>query len=144
MDYTVILRIVVVSPPAGYIFFLEDDKGNPNSITESTGEDITFDFDAIAKENRRIGAPNFTGPFARGTPSKRFFYINIGEAGQENPSWDRRAKIWISDVSWSTIKKVASDPNKVLMARYMGTSEHGGPNCATCELLDDGRGVAPR
>jgi len=141
MDYPITLRIVAVSPAEGWYYWLEDDKGNAISVTKATGDDITFDFDGVVKENRRGGAPNFTGPFAAGTPSKRFIYINMGHSPGQI---ERRAKIWFSDVTWSTVKKVSGKPDKVLMARYMGTSERGGPNCATCELLDDGWVVAQR
>ena len=77
MEYKIPMRIVVVSPPAGVNFSLENN-GNLVSVTRSTGEDITFDFHAIVKPQRNTGVPNFTGAFARGTPSKRFFYVNIG------------------------------------------------------------------
>jgi hypothetical protein len=137
MEYKVPLRIVVVDPPEDVYFCLADDEGNLVSVTRSTGADITFDFEAIVKANRRTGAPNFTGPFASGTPSKRFFYVNIGKsAGQEDSPWERRAKIWISDISWETVKEVASHPNKVLIARYMGKDKEGGPKCASIDLLD--------
>ncbi len=148
MEYKIPMRIVVVSPPVGVNFSLENN-GELVSVTQSTGEDIMFDFHAVVKPQRNTGAPNFTGPFARGTPSKRFFYVNIGElAGQPDCEWCRRAKIWIStgypkslnqeEVTWQIIKKVSKNPNKVLMARYMGTGDDGGPSCATSELIDGG------
>ena len=60
----------------------------------STGDDIVFEFQTIVKPNQRTKKPNFTGPFTRGTPSKRFFYINIGQsAGQKDTPWQRRAKV---------------------------------------------------
>ena len=97
MKYKLALRIVVVSPPVGVNFSLENDKGNLVSITQSTGKDITFDFDTVVKAHRNTGTPNFTGAFARGTPSKRFFYVNIGKlADQADCEWERRVKIWIS------------------------------------------------
>ena len=138
MEYRVSLRIVIVNPPENVNFCLVDDADNPVSVIRSTGADISLDFEAIVKPNRRTGAPDFTGAFARGTPSKRFLYVNIGRlADQPDSPWDRRAKIWISDVSWETVKEVASDPNKVLIARYMGKGEDGSPSCATRDLLDD-------
>ncbi len=154
MDYRIPMRIVVVSPPVGVNFSLENN-GNLVSVTQPTGSDITFDFDAVVKEHRNTGIPNFTGAFARGTPSKRFFYINIGEsAGQADCPCSRRAKIWIStgypkfnlqeEVTWQMVKEASQNPNKVLMARYMGTDEEGGPSCASIELLDGGWIVADR
>ena len=137
MEYRVPLRIVIVNPPEDVNFCLADDEDNLVSVTRSTGADISLDFEVIVKPNRRTGAPNFTGPFAKGTPSKRFFYVNIGKtAGQPDSPWERRAKIGISDVSWETVKEVASDPNRVLIARYMGKDKDGGPSCAIRELLD--------
>ena len=119
------------------------------------GEDIAFDFDAVVKPQRNTGVPNFTGAFARGTPSKRFFYVNIGElAGQPDCELSRRAKIWIStgypkshlqeEMTWQMVKEVCQNPNKVLMARYMGTDKDGGPSCATVELIDGGWIIADR
>ena len=148
MEYKIPMRIVVVSPPVGVNFSL-DNNGELVSVTQSTGEDIMFDFHAVVKPQRNTGVPNFTGPFARGTPSKRFFYVNIGElAGQPESEWCRRAKIWIStgypkslnqeEVTWQIVKEVSENPNKVLMARYMGTGDDGGPSCATTELIDGG------
>ena len=155
MEYKLALRIVVVSPPVGVNFSLENDKGNLVSITQSTGKDITFDFDTVVKAHRNTGTPNFTGAFARGTPSKRFFYVNIGKlADQADCEWERRVKIWISsgypkfniqkEVTWQIVKEVSQNPNKVLMTRYMGTDKDGAPSCATCTLIDGGWVVAER
>jgi hypothetical protein len=144
-EYKVSLRIVAVKPPVGYKFWMQDDKGNKINLTQSKGEDITFDFEASVKENRNTGELNFSGPFAKGTSSSRFFYVN---------NEGRRAKIWISGgtkayvvpspITWKMVKEVASDSSKVLMARYWGTGRDGGPNCATCELIDGGWVVASR
>ena len=84
MEYQVTLRIVLLKPPNGVLYCLQDDNGRFVSTTMSTGDDIVFEFQAVVKPNQRTKKPNFTGPFARGTPSKRFFYINIGQsAGQK-------------------------------------------------------------
>ena len=154
MEYKIPMRIVVVNPPVGVNFSLENN-GKLVSVTHSTGDDIAFDFDAVVKPQRNKRFPNFTGPFARGTPSKRFFYINIGEmAGQADCEWSRRAKIWISsgypkfnvqeEVTWQMVQEVSQNPNKVLMARYMGKDEEGGPSCASIGLIDGGWIIADR
>ena len=63
MEYKVPLRIIIVDPPEGVDYCLEDDEENLVSVTRSTGADISLDLEAIVIPNRRSGAPNFTGPF---------------------------------------------------------------------------------
>ena len=139
MEYILKLRIVAVKPPVGFWFWLKDDKVNNFSITESKGEDITFDFDVIVKENKKNGSPNFTGSFASGTAYERFFYINYGKVASQ---MEGRAKLWISGkyikspVDWKIIKEVASDPNKLLMAKYIASGKDGKPASATVDLID--------
>jgi hypothetical protein len=83
MEYQATLRIVLLNPPNGVLYCLEDDNERFVSATMSTGDDIVFEFQTVVKPNQRTKKPNITAPFARGTPSKRFFYINIGQsAGQ--------------------------------------------------------------
>ena len=85
MECQVTLRIVLLKPPNGVLYCLQDDNGRLVSTTMSTGDVIVFEFQTIVKPNQRTKKPNFTGPFARGAPSKRFFYINIGQsAGQKD------------------------------------------------------------
>lgn len=137
------LRIIIVNPPESVAFSLEDNKGNLIAATLSTGDDIILDFEATVRPDRTSGDPNFTGPFARGTPAKRFFYVNIGKrAGQPDSIWNRRAKVPIKDVTWDTIETVTADPGKVLMARYQGTDKKGEPGCATVPLLGGGWVIA--
>ena len=94
MEYQVILRIVLLNPPNGVLYCLEDDNERFVFATMSIGDDIVFEFQTVVKPNQRTKKPNFTGPFARGTPSKRFFYINIDQsAGQKDTPWQRRAKV---------------------------------------------------
>ena len=97
MEYQVILRIVLLNPPNGVLYCLEGDNERFVFATMSTGDDIVFEFQTVVKPNQQTKNPNFTGPFARGIPSKRFFNINIGQsAGQKDTPWQRRAKVWIS------------------------------------------------
>jgi len=139
MEYKLRLRIVAIKPPIGFWFWLEDKKGNILSATESKGEDIAFDFDVIVRENAKTGSPNFAGQFASGTPSERFFYINSGKVANK---MEGRAKIWIvgkyirPPISWEIIKEVSSNPNKMLVAKYMAAGKDGKPACASVELED--------
>lgn len=141
MEYKLKLRIIAVKPPIGFWFWLEDKEGNIFSATESKGEDIPFDFDVIVKENARAGSPNFTGQFASGTPSERFFHINNSKVGGQ---MERRAKIWITGkhveppISWEAIKEASSSPDKMLVAKYMATDKDGKPACASVKLIGDG------
>ncbi len=139
MEYMLKLRIVAVNPPVGFWFWLKDDKGNNFSITESKGEDIAFDFDVVVKENKKNSSPNFTGSFTSGIADERFFYVNYGKiAGQ----MEGRAKIWISGkhikspIDWKIIKEIASDPNKLLIAKYKASGKDGKPVGATVDLID--------
>ena len=42
------------------------------------------------------------------------------------------------------VKEEYQNPKKVLMARYVGTDEEGGPSCASIGLMDGGWVVADR
>ena len=106
----------------------------------STGNDIVFELQTAVKPNQQTKKPNFTCPFAQGTPSKRFFYINIGQlAGQKDTPWQRRAKVWINgwpksikprpkEITWHMVNEVATNPNTVLMTKYQGMADDGSPS----------------
>lgn len=140
MEYQVILRIVLLNSPHGVLYCLQDDNGRFVSATMSTGNDIVFEFQTVVKPNQQTKNPNFTCPFARGTPSKRFFYINIGQlAGQKDTPWQRRAKVWINgwpksvkprpeEITWQMVNEVAINPNTVLMTKYQGMADDGSPS----------------
>jgi len=140
MEYQVTLRIVLLNPPNGVLYCLEDDNERFVFATMSTGDDIVFEFQTVVKPNQRTKKPNFTGPFARGIPSKRFFYINIGQlAGQKDTPWQRRAKVWISgwpkyvkpppkEITWQMVHEAATNSGKVLMTRYQGMADDGSPS----------------
>ena len=85
-EYRVTLRVVLLAPPRDILYCLEDNQGSFVSTTKSTGDDIRFDFSAVVKPNQRSKKPNFTGPFCRGTPAKRFFYINWSVRGTSRHS----------------------------------------------------------
>ena len=140
MEYQVTLLIVLLNPPNGMLYCLQNDNGRFIFTTMSTGDDIVFEFQTVVKPNQRTKKPNFTGPFAQGAPGKRFFYINIGQlAGQKDTPWQRRAKVWINgwpryvkpspkEITWQMVHEVATDPGKVLMTRYQGMADDGSPS----------------
>ena len=140
MEYQVPLLIVLLNPPNGVLYCLQNDNGRFIFTTMSTGDDIVFEFQTVVKPNQRTKKPNFTGSFAQGAPGKRFFYINIGQlAGQKDTPWQRRAKIWINgwpryvklspkEITWQMVHEVATDPSKMLMTRYQGMADDGSPS----------------
>ncbi|WP_397570921.1 DUF5990 family protein [Schlesneria sp. T3-172] len=134
-DSEVRLRIILIAPPAGVEFGVQDGKGNDYTtiqIQRSKGDDLTFQITATIKDNREDGLPNFLGRLMQGPATERFDYIDIGKlAGQTDSPWDRRIKVPLKGITWDMIEKAAKDPKLVLEARLPGTAKDGGPSCAT-------------
>ena len=132
------IRIVLESPPTGVDFGLQHGKGNDYRTIQtqrSEGGDLAFEASVTVKDDPASGPPNLLGPLAQGPKDGRFIYIDVGKlAGQRDGVWERRIKVPLSGISWSTIEKVAADPDLVLEARLPGTGRDGGPNCATVKL----------
>ena len=127
------LRIVLIAPPSGVDFGVQEGKGNDYKTIDkqrSKDADLTFEFTVTVKDNRDDGLPNFLGPLTHGPTTGRFIYINIGKsAGQFDSCWDRRLKIPLGGITWEMIEKAAM--NMSLEARLPGTGKDGGPSCAT-------------
>ena len=132
------LRIILVTPPAGVDFGVQDGKGNDYKTIQkqrSKGADLTFEFTATSKDNRDDGLPNFLGTLMQGPVAERF--VDIGKlAGQTDSCWDRRIKVPLGGITWDMIEKVSKDPVLVLEARLPGTGKDGGPSCATVKPTD--------
>jgi hypothetical protein len=77
------------------------------------------------------GKTNFLGPFAKGTPAERFFYLSWGV---KNPfgtlTMFRRAKIHLSHLQWPEVK-AAIDSGRQLSVTISMTDKRGGPRCAS-------------
>ena len=127
------LRIVLVAPPAGVDFGVQEGKGNDYTTIHkqrSKDADLTFEFTVTVKDNREDSLPNFLGPLAQGPTAGRFIYINIGKsAGQFDSCWDRRIKVPLGGITWDMIEKAST--KLVLEAQLPGTGKDGGPSCAT-------------
>src|SRR4028119_702213 len=84
------------------------------------------------------GQPNFLGPYAHGTPDKRFLYLCWGERLGEREgeaqggSWEgfRRAKVHLSLLSWEWIL-AALESGRALKAVVEMTDDRGGPMCGS-------------
>ncbi|TNV71590.1 hypothetical protein FGO68_gene15034 [Halteria grandinella] len=132
------LRIVLVDPPPGVDFGVQEGKGNDYTTIQkqrSKGADLTFEFTVTVKDNRDDGLPNFLGPLTHGPTTGRFIYIDIGTyAGQLDSCWDRRLKIPLGGITWEMIEKASTQ--MLVEARLPGTGKDGGPSCATVQPID--------
>jgi hypothetical protein len=94
---------------------------------------MTFEFE-VRLGRRPDGTPNFLGPFAQGPPDARFVYINAGTlAGQPGSRWTRRAKVPLTDITWTLIER-AQAAGSPIEAAIAGRAGDGGPVCATVPL----------
>lgn len=139
-EFVVPLRIVLVEPPTGVDFGIQEGKGNDYktiAVQRSKVGNLTLECTIQAKGNRSDGPPNFVGALSQGPPSGRFLYIDIGKsAGQFDSGWQRRIKIPLEGITWEMIDSVLDTPKRWLQATIPGTGRDGGPNCATVKPLD--------
>src|SRR6266550_6566994 len=123
------LRITVLHPPPGVTFRVQRGKSELVEPDRVDNDAISFEFTVRLGARERGKSPNFLGPFAQGTPSSRFVYVNSGTyAGQKDTLWSRRAKIPLAGISWSLIQKSRGG---VLETKIEGTGSDGGPVCAS-------------
>ena len=130
------MRIVVVDPPPDVAFALQRGRAELVAASRSTGAPLAFTFSVRA----RMGGPkpgvNLLGPFAQGTPDKRFVYVNSGTfAGDATSCWSRRAKVSLTAVTADLVRAAAARSNACLEATIPGRADDGGPSCATVPLL---------
>jgi hypothetical protein len=136
------LRITVMHPPRGVTVRLQQGKAELVPPARILDESLSFDLTVKVIEQREE-PPNFRGPFVQGPPAKRFVYINSGtRAGQVDSCWTRRAKVFLTGITWELIDRALAQPGTVLEARFTGTICDGGPACATVPLLENGWQVA--
>lgn len=134
------LRIILVSPPPGVDFGIQEGKGNDYttiSVQRSKVGNLALECTINRKGDRQDGPPNFAGAVAQGPPSGRFIYIDIGKsAGQFDSCWQRRIKIPLEGITWEMIDSVLEKPNRIIEATIPGTGKDGGPICATVRPID--------
>ena len=134
------LRIILVSPPPGVDFGIQEGKGNDYttiSVQRSKVGNLALECTINLKGDRPDGPPIFAGAVAQGPPSGRFIYIDIGKsAGQFDSCWQRRIKIPLEGITWEMIDSVLEKPNRIIEATIPGTGKDGGPICATVRPID--------
>lgn len=139
-EIAVPLRIVLVDPPPGVDFGIQEGKGNDYktiAVQRSKADNLRLDCTISVKGNRFDGPPNFVGPIAQGPPTGRFIYTDIGKsAGQIDSCWQRRIKIPLEGITWDMIDSVVDASKRMLQATIPGTGKDGVPSCATVKPID--------
>lgn len=134
------LRIVLVAPPAGVDFGIQQGKGNNYTtiLTQRSEKgNLSFDFKLAVKGELGKGLPNFLGPLSQGPASGRFVYMDVGNlAGQADSPWQRRIKVPLAGITWELIQKTLANSKMILEAKLPGTGKDGGPSCATIKPID--------
>ena len=144
-EIVVPLRIVLVDPPSGVDFGIQEGKGNEYktiAVQRSKAGNLTLECTINVKGNRADGPPNFVGPISQGPPTGRFVYVDIGKsAGQIDSCWQRRIKIPLEGITWEMIDSVAEATKRLLQATIPGTGKDGGPSCATVKPIGGWKAV---
>lgn len=139
-EKSISLRIILVDPPPGVDFGIQEGKGNDYktiSIQRSKAGNLDLECIINVKGNRIDGPPNFAGPVSQGPPSGRFIYIDIGKSAEQFDScWQRRIKIPLETITWDMIDSVLERSKRLLQATIPGTGKDGGPSCATVKPIE--------
>lgn len=129
------LRIVVLQPPPGAVFAVQEGRSSLLPPTEVQKGQVAFEFSVRVVDEGPGEAPNFLGPFAQGPRGGRFVYVNSGKrAGQKDTLWDRRAKVPLGGISWSDVKS-AQAKRALVEVRIQGVGRDGGPACGSVPLV---------
>ncbi len=105
------------------------------------GEDLVGPVDGDARQarfrprfevrQRADGRPNFLGPYAKGTPDQRFFYLAWAERDAAGAlRMFRRAKVHLSGLRWDAVSAAAAE-RRPLRVEIAMTDAKGGPRCAS-------------
>lgn len=77
------------------------------------------------------GRTNFLGPFAKGTPKERFFYLSWVVKGADGRlTMFRRAKVHLSHLPWYRVEEAVRS-GKPLCVELSMTDSRGGPLCGS-------------
>jgi hypothetical protein len=77
------------------------------------------------------GRTNFLGPFAKGTPIERFFYLSWVVKGEDGRlTMFRRAKIHLSHLPWAQVEEAIGSDKPLTVALSL-TDKRGGPRCGS-------------
>ena len=93
-------------------------------------DQAVFEIELRVKRDDQTGRPNFLGPYAHGTPTERFLYLNWEQLGSGIWTPIRRAKLPMPVVDWNVVEQAASGLDPVTL-ELIATDSRGGPICAT-------------
>ena len=132
------IRLVLIEPPANIDYGIQRGRGASYEtmfVQQRKRGDVAFEFSITVSDNRKDGAPNFSGDLVQGTPARRFIYVDVGTyAGQKNTPWSRRMIVLLNGITWEQINR-ALKPGHRLSAAIQGTGKDGGPSCATVPVM---------
>lgn len=132
------IRVTVLQPPHGVAFAIQIGRSELLPPSHADSLSLMFDF-AVRVDAARGAQPTFLGPAVQGPPAARFIYVNSGKrAGQTTSCWDRRAKVPLAGITWTTVDELRRVPRGRVEARIAGLAGDGGPACATVPLLEGG------
>lgn len=128
------LRIVVMEPPPGVVFALQEGASGLVPPAESASDRLTFECDLNVADIESVPV-RLTGPFAQGPVTARFIYVCSGvRAGQVGSCWERRAKVPLAGIKGELLARAFSE-GLALEAAIHGLAKDGGPACASVKLL---------
>lgn len=131
------LRIVLVDPPDGVRFAVQQGRDDLVAMTTSTGTDVVLEL--VVEVRVDAGQLSVRGPLAHGPASARFLYVRSGTlAGQLDSCWSRRAKIPLAGLEREDVTRVIASSYLVLEARVPGRARDGGPACGTVPIAGGG------
>ena len=138
-EIAVPLRIVLVDPPPGVDFGIQEGKGKDYrtlAVQRSKVGNLALEGTINVKGSFADGLPNFAGLISQGPPTGRFIYIDIGKsAGQIDSCWQRRIKVPLEGITSEMIYSVLEKQERLLQALIAGTGKDGGPSCATVKPI---------
>ncbi|NOT40381.1 MAG: hypothetical protein HOP13_07815 [Alphaproteobacteria bacterium] len=140
MAADITLRVIVRKPPPGVAFAMQSGSDALIAPVSATKTKLTFEATATLRA-AADGSLRLSGPIVKGSGDKRFVYINSGQrAGQKETFWDRRAKVFLTDIGPKQLRACAAK-EAVLETEIDGVGRDGGPCCATVPLLGGWRVV---
>lgn len=133
------LRIVLVAPPAGVRWALQEGRDRHVPPVRATPGEVVLEAAVTLGPATPEGTRPVRGAAVQGPKGARFVYAASGSyAGLPGAAGGRRAKVPLPDLPAALADAWLAAPDRVLEARVAGTARDGGAAAATVPLLDGG------